>query len=547
MNAMGTPGFGAGKDQRGSVNSSVFGTSVTRRQLFAGAAGVALTTGLAACSGSQPSGNGNPAPTGSPKRGGNFRLGVTGGGAKDIFDGQNIITKPDQARLVSAFETLLTFDDDYQLTKDGLAEDVVADSPTQYTISLRKGIEFHNGKTMTADDVVYSLQRIATEENGLTGFAATATFDVAGIKKVDKYTVRLPLKSPDSTVPQTLASYTFGIVPVGYKAFPSDQIGTGAYKLKSFTPGQESVSERHPNYWRESYFDTVTITNFADSTAQVNALLGGQIDAMTDVPTSQVKVLESNSMVPLISKTGGWVPLCMAIDMAPFDDNRVRQAMRLIVDREAMIQQIASGYGFLANDLYAPFDPGYNDSLPQRTQDIDQAKSLLKAAGAEGLTVDLNTTNGAAGMVSLATVFAAQAKEAGVTVNVKNIPNYYGDQYLKLAFSVDFWGTRGYLNQVQQGSLPSAPYNETHWPPKSGEGSNFASLYQQALAATDEAKRNELQMEMQRLEYENGGYIIPFFGSLIDGHSPKVAGLSPSKGTLNLATFGHGYRTIWFA
>ena len=547
MNAMGTPGFGTNKDQRGSVNSSVFGTSVTRRQLFAGAAGVALSTGLAACSGSQPSGSGNPAPTGSPKRGGNFRLGVTGGGAKDIFDGQNIITKPDQARLVSAFETLLTFDDDYQLTKDGLAEDVVADSPTQYTISLRKGIEFHNGKTMTADDVVYSLQRIATEENGLTGFAATATFDVAGIKKVDKYTVRLPLKSPDSTVPQTLASYTFGIVPVGYKAFPSDQIGTGAYKLKSFTPGQESVSERHPNYWRESYFDTVTITNFADSTAQVNALLGGQIDAMTDVPTSQVKVLESNSMVPLISKTGGWVPLCMAIDMAPFDDNRVRQAMRLIVDREAMIQQIASGYGFLANDLYAPFDPGYNDSLPQRTQDIDQAKSLLKAAGAEGLTVDLNTTNGAAGMVSLATVFAAQAKEAGVTVNVKNIPNYYGDQYLKLAFSVDFWGTRGYLNQVQQGSLPSAPYNETHWPPKSGEGSNFASLYQQALAATDEAKRNELQMEMQRLEYENGGYIIPFFGSLIDGHSPKVAGLSPSKGTLNLATFGHGYRTIWFA
>jgi len=547
MNAMGTPGFGASKDQRGSVNSSVFGTSVTRRQLFAGAAGVALTTGLAACSGSQPSGSGNPAPTGSPKRGGNFRLGVTGGGAKDIFDGQNIITKPDQARLVSAFETLLTFDDDYQLTKDGLAEDVVADSPTQYTISLRKGIEFHNGKTMTADDVVYSLQRIATEENGLTGFAATATFDVAGIKKLDKYTVRLPLKSPDSTVPQTLASYTFGMVPVGYKAFPSDQIGTGAYKLKSFTPGQESVSERHPNYWRESYFDTVTITNFADSTAQVNALLGGQIDAMTDVPTSQVKVLESNSMVPLISKTGGWVPLCMAIDMAPFDDNRVRQAMRLIVDREAMIQQIASGYGFLANDLYAPFDPGYNDSLPQRTQDIDQAKSLLKAAGAEGLTVDLNTTNGAAGMVSLATVFATQAKEAGVTVNVKNIPNYYGDQYLKLAFSVDFWGTRGYLNQVQQGSLPSAPYNETHWPPKSGEGSNFASLYQQALAATDEAKRNELQMEMQRLEYENGGYIIPFFGSLIDGHSPKVAGLSPSKGTLNLATFGHGYRTIWFA
>ncbi|MDQ3307384.1 MAG: ABC transporter substrate-binding protein [Actinomycetota bacterium] len=522
---------------------------LSRRQLFKGTAGVAMLGGLAACTGDSSTPSSQPSASGSPKRGGNFRLGVTGGGAKDIFDGQNIITKPDQARLVSAFETLLTFDDDYQLKSDGLAEDVTADSPTQYTINLRKGIEFHNGKTMTADDVVYSLQRIATEENGLTGFAATASFDVAGIKKMDKWTVRLPMKTPDSTVPQTLASYTFGIVPVGYKAFPAPQAGTGPYKLKSFTPGQESVSERNPNYWRtgEPYFDTVTITDFADATAQVNALLGGQIDAMTDLPASQVDVLESQGMKSLISKTGGWLPLCMAIDMPPFDDNRVRQAMRLIVDREAMIQQIVSGYGFLANDLYAPFDDGYNDSLPQRMQDIDQAKSLLKAAGKEGLTVDLHTTNGASGMVSLATVFASQAKAAGVTVNVKNVPNYYGDQYLKLAFSVDFWGTRGYLNQVQQGSLASSPYNETHWPPKSGEGSNFPALYQQALAATDDSKRIELQREMQKLEYDLGGYIIPFFGSLIDGYSPKVAGLSPSKGTLNLATFGHGYRTIWFA
>src|SRR5207342_3774316 len=108
-----------------------------------------------------------------------------------------------------------------------------------------------------------------------------------------------------------------------------------------------------------------------------------------------------------------------------------------------------------------------------RHQDIDQAKALLKAAGMENLTVDLHTTDGAAGMVDSANVFASQAKAAGVTINVKNDPNYYGDQYLKLAFSVDFWGTRGFLNQVQQGSLPTSPYNETHWPPKSGEGSNF--------------------------------------------------------------------------
>ena len=525
---------------------------LSRRRLLAGAGGVAMLSALAACSGGSESPATGSSPTGKPKAGGDFRLGVTGGGTKDIFDGQNIITKPDQARLVSAFETLLVFDEEYQLQTDGLAESVEADNPTQFTIRVQKGIEFHDGHELTADDVIYSLQRIGTEGNGLTGYAATATMDIANLKKVDKYTVRLPLKSPDSTIPQTLASYTFGIVPVGYEAFkgdPSTQIGTGPYILKSFTPGQESAHERNPNYWRsgQPYFDTLRIIDFADSTAQVNALLGGQIDAMTDLPASQVNVVKGRGMNALISKTGGWIPLCMAIDMPPFDDPSVRQAMRLIVDRQGMIDQIASGYGFIGNDLYAPFDEGYASDLPQREQDIDQAKSLLKSAGQEGLTVDLHTTPGAEGMVKLATVFATQAKAAGVTVNVKNDPNYYGDSYLKLAFSVDFWGTRGYLNQVQQGSLPSSPYNETHWPPKSGDGSNFEDLYHQALAATNPAARIDIEHQMQQLEYDLGGYIIPFFGNLIDGYSSKVQGLVPSKGTLNLDSFGHGFRTIWFA
>ncbi|HET7072059.1 MAG TPA: ABC transporter substrate-binding protein, partial [Nocardioides sp.] len=453
-------------------------------------------------------------------------------------------------RLVTAFETLLEFDDNYQLQTTGLAESVEADNPKQYTIKLRDGITFQNGKPLTADDVIYSLQRIGTQKNGLTGFAATATMDIKNLKKLDNLTVRLPLLSPDSTIPQTLASYTFGMVPKGYEAFkgdPSTQIGTGAYKLKSFTPGQQSVSERYDGYWRDAYFDQVTITDFSDSTAQINALKGGQIDAMTDLPANQVNAVKSSGVEALISQTGGWIPICMAIDMPPFDDPKVRQAMRLIIDRQQILDQIGSGHGQIANDLYSPFDAGYDKDLPQREQDIEQAKSLLKSAGKEGLTVDLHTTNGASGMVELASVFASQAKQAGVNITVKNDPNYYGDAYLKLAFSVDFWGTRGYLNQVQQGSLPSSPYNETHWPPKSGEGSNFGDLYKQALAETDDAKRADIQHEMQKAEYDIGGYIIPYFNSLIDGHSSKVAGLKPSKGTLNLAGFGHGFRTIWFA
>src|SRR3954447_11396762 len=540
-------------EHRWQVNDRPEGLwSPSRRGLVMGAGGVAMAGALAGCGSdsSSPSGTESTADAGTPKPGGNFRLGVTGGGAKDIMDGQNITTKPDQARLVSGFETLLEFDDEYQLQATGLAESVEPDNPHQYTIKLRDGITFQNGKPLTADDVIYSLQRIGTEANGLTGFAATATMDIKNLKKIDKLTVRLPLLSADSTIPQTLASYTFGMVPKGYQAFKGDvstQVGTGAYKLKSFTPGQESVHERYDGYWRDSYFDQVTITDFSDATAQINALKGGQVDAITDLPANQVEAVKSSGVESLISQTGGWVPICMAIDMPPFNDNRVRQAMRLIVDREQILAQIGSGYGQIANDLYAPFDEGYNSDLEQRQQDIEQAKSLLKSAGQEGLKVDLHTTNGASGMVELASVFASQAKDAGVTITVKNDPNYYGDAYLKLAFSVDFWGTRGYLNQVQQGSLPTSPYNETHWPPKSGTGSDFGDLYKQALAETDSSKRIDIEHQMQQYEYDLGGYIIPYFNSLIDGHSSQVAGLTPRRATLTLAGSGPGSRTIGFA
>src|SRR5436189_5034023 len=178
-------------------------TDVSRRQLLAGAAGLAAVGGLAAACGSSSSspstGTGSGA-AGAPKRGGNFRLGVTGGGAKDIMDGQNIITKPDQARLVTAFETLLLFDENYQLTTNGLAESVTQDNPKQYTIRLRQGIEFQNGKTFTADDVIYSFQRIGTKKLGLTGYAATATLHIGAMKKLDQYTVRLPRKTPAPTI-----------------------------------------------------------------------------------------------------------------------------------------------------------------------------------------------------------------------------------------------------------------------------------------------------------------------------------------------------------
>jgi peptide/nickel transport system substrate-binding protein len=520
------------------------GRALSRRELLAATGGVVLAGGLAANAGTALA-SGTAA---KPKRGGTFRLGVTGGGAKDFIDGQSITTKPDQARLTSGWETLLTYDRNYKLTTDGLAEEATQINPKLWRIKLKSGIEFNNGKTLSADDVIYSLRRIANPKNKLFGSAGVAAIDLAGLKAVDKLTVRMPLKTADSTIAEQLGQYYNGIVPVGYsRTNKLKWVGTGPFITQSFSPGRQSVHNRNPNYWKsgQPYFDSVKVIDFADSSAQVNALLSGAIDAMTDIPFAQITTAQSHGNIKILeSPGGGWLPLCMAVDMAPFDDVRVRQAMRLIVDRPAMLAQVLSGHGHIANDLYAPFDADYAKQLPQRHQDIDQAKSLLKAAGKEGLTVDLHTTDGAGGMVDSANVFAAQAKAAGVTINVKNDPNYYGDQYLKLAFSVDFWGTRSYLPQVALGTIPGAAYNECHWPPS---GSNFTALYKQAVAAPTPAKRRAIELQMQKQEYDTGGYIIPFFNNLVDAYSSKVAGFVPSKGTLNLDAFGHGYRTIWFA
>jgi peptide/nickel transport system substrate-binding protein len=521
--------------------------AVTRRGLLAAAGSLAAAGALASC-GSGATGSGSSEPP--PRRGGAFRVGVTGGSSADMIDAQAIITKPDQARLMAGFETLLEYDRDFTVRETGLAERVTRDSPTQWTIELRRGIEFHNGKTLQAEDVIYSLRRIVDPSQGLSGAAGLSSVDPGGIRALDRYTVRLTLRRPNVILAEELAQFYNGIVPAGYRRWPAPQVGTGGYVLRSFAPGRQSVHERFPNCWRHPapWVESVTILDFPSATAQVEALLGGQVDAITDVPFGQAGAIGHQGLRVLVSHTGGWLPLCMAIDLRPFRDTRVRSAMRLLVDRPAMVEQVLAGHGRVANDLFAPFDTGFDHALPQREQDVERARSLLAAAGASG-AIDLYTANGAAGMVEAATVFANQVNAAGVpvTVNVRNDPTFFGSRYLKVPFSGDFWGTRGYLSQVADSMLPNAPENETHWPPATGPASGYVRLYQQALAEPDLAKRHDIMHAMQSLEHEYGGYLIPFYNDHVDAHSANVIGLRPNRGPLNLDAYGNGYRTIWFA
>jgi peptide/nickel transport system substrate-binding protein len=480
------------------------------------------------------------------KRGGTFRVGVQGGSDKEVIDAQTSVLDPDAARLTAIFDGLLYYDENYKL-RPNLATQFTSKDARTWTIRVRKGVQFHNGKTLTADDVVWSIRRMLDKSLSLYATAQLSGLRPANVRKVDKWTVRLILDTPNSVLPDAFGQYFMNIVPIGYTSSKAGgkQIGTGPYTLTSFTPGNRSELRRNPNYWRhgQPYFDRVVILDLNDDVARVNALLGGQVDAITAMPFAQISAATSRGLKILNSQGGGWVPICMAVDQAPFTDVRVRQAFRLIANRPQLVQQAFSGYGRVGNDVYSPLDACYDAALPPRHQDIAQAKSLLKAAGQDGLKIDLATTNGRAGQVECAQVFAQQAQAAGVTINVKNLDatTFYGSQYLKYPFSTDYWGTRNYLNQVAAGSLSVAPYNETHW-----NDPKFVSLYNQALRTVDQKKRCAIVAEMQNLEYTSGGYIVWGFYNLVDAFSPKVQGFKPSKGTLPLGSYGNGFRTIAF-
>jgi peptide/nickel transport system substrate-binding protein len=519
--------------------------TITRRDAVRGAlaGGVLLGAGgvLAACGSEDvdvPTRDFGASSLKNVRNGGSLRIGVQGGGANDSIDAHIPATIPDISRVFQLYEPLADRDikSDFELV---LAESIEPEQGAEtWTIRLKPGITFHNGKPVTADDLLFSLGRIIDPKDPKTGAASIGYIDLDRSRKLDRRTVRLQLKFANVGFPDDLGQYFNSIVPTDYD--PKKPVGTGPFMFDSFTPGQRSVFKKFPDYWRDGLprVDEVTIIDFPEDTPRVNALLSGQVDAITNLPSGQIAQVKSNDQFKvLISETGGWQPFTMRVDQAPFKDAKVRQAMRLLVDREQMISQVLSGQGRVANDLYSPYDPAYNNDLPQRHQDLDQAKSLLRQAGQSDLRVELVTSPVFQGIVEAAQVIAEQAKGAGVTINVRKVDTgtFYGDNYLSWTFAQDFWATRTYLSQVAQGSLPDSPYNETHW-----KDPEFLDLIGQARAELDDAKRTELLKAAQKIEWERGGLIVWSFSNQIDAYNTTVGGFEPAKSGFPLTNYGFG-------
>lgn len=515
----GESGVGNDRELQGESDGrerSMPGLELSRRQVLhvagVGVAALGMGSLLTACGsgdGSSASTGGTPA-SGTPKQGGKLRLGQPGNGAAETINPAKALTGPDYTRIDALFDGLVKRTGDLDPEKYMAPALAVEWEPTkkdltEWQVKLRPDVTWHDGKPFTADDVIWTMKFSGTDEH--IGKRRTKNIRLNDLKKVDDLTFILPLKRPDS---RPLDEWDVGgspsaaILPDGVKDAKGN--GTGSWILESFTPGQRSLFKRNPDYWGDKpYADQLElISSFKEEDPIVNALLSKSVDIISQIGYQSYRRLNGDAVGYAVPGSND-LALCMRVDRAPFDDVRVRQAIRLAMNRQAIVDSVFSGEGEILNDLYGKGLPFYASSIEQREQDIEQAKSLLKSAGREDLRVELVAADSEPGMVDSATVFAEQAKAAGITIRIKKIPL---DQIFNSSagYPYDFgsttWPAYTLNYQTQATLLSDSPFPETGWNDPAWE-----EQYWSAVGTLEPEQAQEANDAWQQVLWDRGGYV----------------------------------------
>lgn len=459
-----------------------------------------------------------------PKRGGNLRLGLEGGAATD---------SKDPAKFLSQFmfcvgrcwgDMLVESDPLTGAAVPALAEswEPSADAAT-WTFAIRKGVQFHDGKELTVDDVVATLKRHTDEksESGALGVMKS----IKEIKK-DGDKLVLSLTEGNADLPLLLSDYHLVIQPNGGNDDPLASIGTGPYKLKTFEAGVRATFEKNPNDWRSDrgYVDTIEIIGMNDATARMAALASGQVHFINRVDPKTVGMLKRAPNVEILSTSGrGHYVFIMHCNTAPFDNNDLRLALKYAMDREAMVQTVLGGYGKVGNDFpinstYALFPEG----IEQRSYDPDKAAFHYKKSGHSGPVLLRTSEVAFPGAVDAAVLYQGSAQKAGINIEVKREPGdgYWSNVWNVQPFSASYWGGRPTQDQMYSTAyLSSADWNDTRF-----LRPDFDKILLAARAELDEAKRKEMYRDMAMMVRDEGGLILPMFNDFVNASQKSVKG-----------------------
>lgn len=518
---------GAGPEHKAGITRG----DLVKRTL---AGGAVLGVGglVAACDSDSEteSGGGSSPASAPPKRGGNLRVALPSGGTAETLNPGRGALIIDEARMRALFEGLVFVNHENKLEPRLATEWSPSSDAMLWRIKLRRGVTFHDGKPFTADDVLYTIR--SWGDPASFAHSTAVVMDLKGLKKVNSHEIAIPLLSPNARLLDLFTYFNNLIVQDGEKNF-NRPIGTGPFKFKSFNAGQRSEFEANPDYWQSGkpYVNSLAILSIEDPGARFNAVRGGQADMMGSLPYADAKqAVDSGdkSIKILDGKTPSFVCFYVHTGKPPFDDVRVREALKLAVDRQALIDGAYAGFATLGNDIPGKGLPFFDSSLPQRTQDIEKAKSLLKAAGHDTLPVTLTTSEGSAGQVEAATLCAEQIGPAGFKAKLNKIQpgTYYtpppSGVYLTMSFAQDLWPTTSLQTSYRQLLLPGAPFPQTHF-----EDPDFTSIVKKAIGTLDETKATDLWHQAQKILYDTGGYVIHAQANFVDATTPNVAGLTP--------------------
>jgi peptide/nickel transport system substrate-binding protein len=462
----------------------------------------------------------------NPAHGGTLRIGITSLSTADALDPAMATTPGGYAVARQIFDTLTEFGTEGKL-RMRLAESMVPDgSADNWVVTLRKAY-WQDGKSVTADDVIFTIKRIMDPGAPLPPASLLSFIDPAGMRKLDDRTVRFRLVFPTMAFADSFASPTLAIVPQGFN--PAHPIGSGPFRLDTVEPGTRVAFTANKSYWKpgEPFVDRLQIIGFPDSLSEVNALIGGQVDIASSIDPILAPLIEkAGKRLKIVEyPTTGTVTWQMNVGRKPFDDSRVRQALRLVVNRRQLIDQVYDGHATLGNDIFSPDDEAYNSELPQREKNLAAAKQLLIAAGYQsGLKVVLTAASIQPTADRQNEVLAQQAAKAGfdIVVNRVDTASYYGDAYGSYPLSLSFWGQLSIFEQAAFTVAKDAPYNATHW-----HDEEYEALYQQALRTVDDKARIGLVHRMQAIEYERGPYIVAAFLNNVSGYDSRLIGYRP--------------------
>lgn len=452
------------------------------------------------------------------------------------------VTLPDVGGLVMLQQTgeFLCLSGSDLVLKPMLAESWTPnDTGTVWTFKIRSGVTFHDGATMTADDVVASINRLADPANSSNALSVfSGVMSAGGAKKVDDSTVEFHLDAPNGNFPYLLSSdnYNAIILPASYDGdFEQNFNGTGPFKLEKYTPKVGATFVRNEDYWGEKALPArLEFIFFSDIQPQILALQGRQVDVINQLPVlAGAGLLNDPSVTILGQKSATHHQIHMRNDMEPFKDPRVRRAIALSLDRERLVQGLMRGRAEPGNDSpFAPVYPSTDASVPQRTQDITQAKELLAAAGVTPGTKITLTTQRYQEIPEYAQLLQNAVREIGLEMelNVMDVGTYYGDavfgksNWLDSTMGITDFGHRGVPNVYLSAPLRSeGTWNAAHF--KNAQYDTLAAGY---IAALDlEAQKAEAG-KIQRLLLEETPIIYGYFFDYLSATAQGVTGVNPT-------------------